>query len=161
MKKKFRDGIAENIKTHGWHGVAVFAAVDDPDADEMVPFTYSIGLTEQNLPEMVIFGIPSGGKPINSAIDDIKKNGIPEDGKLTDLDGVHCAYRVMPPKLASEQHTCQAEVYYGRSVPVTQIVWADENGKFPWDADCDSDVAKMQSQIIDFRKEVTAKLSMH
>ena len=122
----------------------------------MAPFGYSIGMAEHGLPEFIIFGLENAAHAlISSAIremrDDLK--AAPADGSVTnELATVPMVYRDVPAEDAAKEHTVQAEVRYGRAVPVVQIVWPDRNGRFPWDPGCEPAVARVQSEIVDWTR---------
>ena len=153
---EIQQDIAENIAKYGWHFMAVYSPADD--SEPLAPFGYSIGMAEHGLPEFIIFGLDTNvaHSLISSAIremrDDLK--AAPADGSVTnELATVPMVYRDVPAEDAAKEHTVQAEVRYGRAVPVVQIVWPDRNGKFPWDSGCEPAVARLQSEIVDWTHE--------
>ncbi len=140
-----RDYIEHCIRKAGWAGIGVSG---DPG------WNYTIGLTERGQPELVVFGLPPaiGHAVLANAItrlDDIR------DGAM--LDGIATAYpaafREIPSEEANDRFLVQANHFYGRTVPVIQLVWPDRAGLFPWQRGCDARMASMQSQVVDFRAE--------
>ncbi len=135
------------IDEYGWALMGVF----DPD-DEEPSFTYSTGILETlGDPEVIIFGLKSdtrkwlcneyGNKLRNGRqlkpdcdIDDFIE-GYPI--RLIDVDTTR-------PEVFAD-HLCWAHWYYGRrDFPVRQLVWPDQEGRFPWDPDCGEDFRKLQ-----------------
>lgn len=144
--------VRTDIMRYGWHDIGVFPTVDEPG----VPFNYTIGLTERGLPELIIFGLPgtAAHQLLRCAIADIERDGEISDGALTDqvLRDYLCVYRELPRALASVEHMCWADAYYAdrQDVRMFQVVWPDRNGRFPWEAGCET--AACQCEIIDWRQ---------
>src|SRR5215204_4600967 len=137
---KIQQDIAENIVKYGWHFMGVFSPADDPKP--LAPFGYSIGMAEHGLPEFIIFGLrqDQAHAVVSNAVSEMRDNlkAAPADGHVTnELASVPMIYRDVPAEDAAKEHTVQAEVRYGRAVPVVQIVWPDRDGKFPWEPGCD------------------------
>lgn len=115
-------------------------------------WNYTVGLTARGKPELIVFGLPpkSGHGVLANAVrrlDDIR------DGAVLDgiASGFPMAFRGIPAAKANERFLVQAGHYYGRAVPVIQVVWPDHKGLFPWQHGCDPRMAATQSQVTDFR----------
>lgn len=151
----YHDLVRESIKTHGWHGQHVFPSEDETGA----PFNYTIGLTERDLPELIVFGLPPhiGHLVLRDLIKHIDKAGSePLDHEVLDdvISGFNAVTRTLPPA-AMDSHLCQAKYFFeGREVRAMQLVWPDPEGHFPWDIHCNPRMAALQSEIVDFTKEI-------
>jgi hypothetical protein len=131
--------------------MGVFPTADSPGP----PFTYTVGLVEKGMPEFIIIGLPAdvAHTLIATAIKRFEKhgnkdpNGFPDMLVDTELANMPAIYRVLDPEKACADHATMARVWAGHAVPVTQIVWPDPAGKFPWEEGCDPAMAKAQSAI--------------
>lgn len=142
--------IKSDIARYGWSGIFVF----DSDADRP-PFLYTIGLTEIDLPEILVVGLPpdiAHGMVISAIKDMLDEGYVPKDGTVTEkvLTGYKVRYRDLDANLARTHYACQAFFYYEnfagpRTPSVIQLVWPDEQGRFPGETDCAGWVADAQT----------------
>jgi hypothetical protein len=161
MAKKLIDFVAKKIahvdygelgnliRRHGWHSLCVIPDADEPD----VPWEYTIGLTEIGLPELILFGMPyrQSHPVLHGAVEQMQAHGRPADDWRSQgvILGFEVSFRALPAFVLTE-FACQAAYYYEGSpytVDVMQVVWPDKAGLFPWDAGCNADYARRQSQI--------------
>lgn len=101
-------------------------------------FAYTIGLTSQGLPEIIVFGMPQqyAAYFLNEIARIMREQGEPADGAAnTDLGAVPIAFKTVLPGRA-EEFAFQA-VYYYDEKPIKprfkQMVMADRAGKLPWE----------------------------
>ncbi|BCL14684.1 DUF4262 domain-containing protein [Micromonospora sagamiensis] len=123
----------EHIDTIGW---AVTAVVPDPGETDS-PFAYTVGLTERDLPELVIAGLD----PLiaHELLNDMARRVYSGAQSLTHgqrVDDLLVGYdAVIVEGPATEAlHPGAAYARYGNDrVYLQQIVWPDKHGRFPWD----------------------------
>lgn len=117
-------------------------------------WNYTIGLTDRGKPELVVFGLPQrvGHDVLDNAVERLDEI---RDGAILDriATAFPTAFREIPAVEANERFLIQAERFYGRVVPVIQLVWPDPTGLFPWQPGCDARMAAIQSQVVDYREE--------
>ena len=130
-------------------GVHAVMAVHDPKYN----FAYTVGLTEHNLPELLIFGVSGQTANIilNVAAHFMRQNGEFKDGQITDeLGTMPNSFKTLRPDVAT-RYACQAGYRYeARQVKprYLQVVLPDRSGKMPWDAGFDAKhMNKFQPQL--------------
>lgn len=142
------DDIAESVQTHGWHCIAVEGTDDEPG------FTYTIGLCATfGHPEIVIVGLsPRLAHQLSSAlVDDLGKGIVCRPGQpRTDLlEGYAVDFRPVD-RSHIETRLGYAMAFY-RSNPsaltALQLFWPDKRGRFPFELECDPDVARVQPRL--------------
>lgn len=115
------------IAEHGWAVQGVFPTTDAPG----VPFAYTVGLTAQRLPELVIYGLaPAAAHPIlNIAATRMRDEGPLTPGEPVSrvIDGFDVAVR----EVSDPTDLAMARRFYG-AVQALQLVWPDAHGRFPW-----------------------------
>jgi len=106
-------------------------------------FAYTIGLTEQDLPEVIIFGMNQqyAGFYLNEAARIMKEQGAFADGSVNnDLSHLPCGFKEVSAEQA-EGYALQA-LYRYEDCPVPpkfiQMVVPDREGKLPWDEGYDA-----------------------
>lgn len=116
------------IDRYGWAVTAV-------DGDRLhAPFAYTIGLTEQGVPELVITGLPQDGA--YAVLQDVVQHCLAEErlvpGTQPRLEGIEMGLEVveMPHPGA---HLFDAVSLYGKETRALQLVWQDARGRWPWD----------------------------
>jgi len=124
----------DHIDRYGWAVTAVFPTDDNPVA----PFAYTIGLTAHGYPELIIAGLDAGIS--QTLLNDLAKRVF--DGaerftsgqRISDLLVGYEAVIVEGP--ATEAlHPGTAFARYGKhKVRLQQVVWPDQQGRFPWQA---------------------------
>lgn len=143
MKKlnHVRDHMDAMIATHGWAVQAVF----DPEGKEP-SFTYTVGLSRSVLPELIVFGLPGrvAHQFLSHAREYMAEHGMPPLD--TDMDefaeGLPTRFVLVPREKADEFMFAALDRY--PDYTAIQIVWPDEHGRFPWDAECDPAVKDAQ-----------------
>lgn len=143
MDQTFREQIASTIKEYGRQVLGIF----DPEG-KSPEFTYSIGNRDAGKPDLLVLAAEHriAGRIINRVSE---QDGVKfEDGEIVDLGGK------FPIKLAKMDagtrmlYTVQAEEYYQtHDYAVMQVVFADENGKFPGDEGCDPVMVQCQQLV--------------
>lgn len=132
---RFNTQLEEMIASAGWAVIATATVSDD------LPFAYTVGLTTHGLPELVITGLEAAvtHQLLNTAAAMARAGAplthgqrLPEviDGfAMTVLDATEGIERIgVWPGAALER--------YGDSVRLFQLVWPDQNARFPWDPGC-------------------------
>ena len=126
------------VEKFGQGIIGVFAAEDDPNKDGFVPFMYTVGRSERGKPDLVIYGPlrPEHAGTILNMVDEFDKHtpvkagdrlggligtadGTPYDLTLIDVDPEECEMNV-------------ALAMYD-DVTAMQVVWPDDDNKFPWE----------------------------
>lgn len=141
---KVTDKIKNDVREHGMHIIGVMGDASGP------PFSYSIGLyANYKHPEIIICGMDqqTAHTVINCCIGDLIKEGkVFSDGQTSSelLQGYDCAFREVS-VVHYQEYLGQAQWFYqGNAFPCLQCFWPDEQGKFPWDEDADSDCKELQ-----------------
>lgn len=125
--------IRKDIDEIGWSAIGVFPTEDDPGTT----FTYTIGLRDTwDHPEMIVVGLQSelAHGILSSAITGIKEGKKYGPGKYQDLisdpEGapMDALIRVVP---TPGRPLNWARMFHGKNESALQIMWPDENGKFP------------------------------
>jgi len=139
------DDIDRSIVKHGWHAIGV----DDHDP----PFLYTCGLISQfRHPELVILGLDGKtAHPVVASIVKVIRNGtrLEVGARVELLGGLVIAIRAF--------HPSQHELYLGyamaharrhhSTLQALQVLWPDNNGRFPFDLTCDSEVRALQPRL--------------
>jgi hypothetical protein len=130
------------IRRHGWYIQYVYPCdVPEGAGDDVArpAFAYTIGLLGLHHPELLILGVPPGtASGVLNALGDRIRSG--EDllpGQIITFD--KWAHRIIPESVPNPgEIVFAANRYYGRpdpaSVPVLQLSYDDEAGRFPWEA---------------------------
>jgi hypothetical protein len=128
--------IFRNVRKHGCHIVGI--------GDGNPPFDFSIGLyLNYGHPELIIFGLPSDNA--TGIINDVRNRAAAgekfTDGDVSDdlLDEGFKACFWQVPVDAYRDYLGTACWFYAPSwiaFPCLQIVWSDQNGRFPWEEEC-------------------------
>jgi hypothetical protein len=135
MREQIDNQIRERIAKHGWTHIGVFNTEETPADEFGPPFTYSVGLTERGMPEIVILGLPP--KMAMGLINDtvhmwteegVSAFNVPVQGILK---GMPVMYLEVEPEKESWYFSATRRFYGDRVKPV-QMIWPDEDGRFPW-----------------------------
>jgi len=147
-----RKWISGCIEDTGWAAIHVFPTADMPN---LIPFTYTVGLTSSSLPEIILFGMGArqAHAVIASAIENIDLSMVKEGNSYDEVGNLPVEFRNLPSS-AVEEYLCQASSFYtNRSlVRAHQLVWPDAKGRFPWHTDCEPKYATVQSVAVDWRR---------
>ncbi|MFE0028371.1 DUF4262 domain-containing protein [Amycolatopsis sp. NPDC059021] len=98
------------------------------------PWAYTIGLTERKLPELVVTGLPlyPAGSLLNCVAEHACHAEPPEHGEqytLRDGPSIEVVELTEP-----SAHLVMAVGLYGPDIRARQLVYADDDGFWPWDA---------------------------
>jgi Domain of unknown function (DUF4262) len=141
------DGIAEDIRNHGWSALDVY--------DAAPPFIYTVGLTETwNHPELIVFGMPPKSlSGILSAMVHTIKGGATY-AKAGTYSGILQGDTLIGVRAVDPT---QHQVYLGyamgrvwvtnRNLEAMQVFWPDKAGKFPYEVGCDLGVYNRQPRL--------------
>lgn len=140
IAKEIRSTIKSNIENYGWHMAAIFPKV----SDEGLPFCYTVGLTDQDLPEIIMIGSinPRNAHVIFSLlIQSWKENGFKaglNDSLIQDHSGKALTVDIAELDAKGErlrgEYALQTFCHYGKNsdkVRFVQIHWPDERGNLP------------------------------
>ncbi|WP_311061595.1 DUF4262 domain-containing protein [Pseudomonas aeruginosa] len=107
-------------------------------AEGTIAMAYTMGLSDQGLPELLLFGI--GGEPameiLNTAADMLRSGELPVDVPVEKLLNLPIVVKAVPPEAAAE-YIVQANGRAGRQLPALQLVWPDPEGRFAWEPQFD------------------------
>jgi hypothetical protein len=129
--KRLHADLDANIEKHGHTHMRVFPTKKNKGGG----FTYSIGLGKKYLPELIITGnlaAPSCMMMIADVAAELRNTGGVKMGRRTDLFNVPVFIRNVTCQYVRDAYVMGAQRRYG-PVRVLQIVWADENGKLPFE----------------------------
>lgn len=130
----FYNGVKENIDKYGVSLTSVF----DPD-DAAPPFTYSIGMSQLQLPELIIQGLPpeSSAATINLIHEMAEQRSFDYSQPCIVTGLLEGGYKLafMPvDERCKKDYTIQVGRYYNSEhYDVVQIVVPDRNNLFPWE----------------------------
>lgn len=142
-RQAYMSWVAAQIGEHGWAVSGVY------DEDQAPPWAYSVGmwLTCQSA-ELVICGIPAKHaaaiiNAIGSRIADGDEIGAGD--VLSDVCPAPLAIRQVDLSWRTTSLFAASDEFYGFvRPPYLQVVWADKNGRFPWEPGFQSGFQRMQ-----------------
>jgi hypothetical protein len=127
------------IDTTGWAVMHVLPTDDDPDTT--APFTYTVGLTAHDYPELITAGLPP--QVAHSLLNDLarrvydKAERFTHGQRISDLIAGYNAIIIDGPP-TDDLLPGMAIARYGRDqIRLQQLVWPDQQGRFPWDSGYD------------------------
>lgn len=126
--------VERTVREHGW---AVEYVTGEPE-ERHAPFAYTIGLTNLDHDELIIFGVraETAGPVLNELGDRIRAGGVVLSGELqTFEDWPHRLHALELPN--PEELLLGACRYYQHPVAALQLVWDDRWGHFPWEPEYD------------------------
>lgn len=130
----YLDQVAATIRDAGWAMQAVRAT---EHSDIKFDYVYTIGLIARNCTtELLIAGLPykKGAEVINQiAMNMLNRGQLIAPAEWPLKDGFVLKSKTFAPRVAGELHIGVARAFYGQDVVVTQYVWPDANGLYPWD----------------------------
>ena len=133
--------VISNINEFGWHCVNV---IED---DGHPPWSYTIGLYETwQHPELIVIGRSraTSHAMLKTFADDIELNCEPDLSDMNLLIGMKCHYIEVNPRYYSDYVGFALWYYRKRHFPLLQIVWPDNDGMYPWDANLPSTFREWQ-----------------
>lgn len=135
--------IKSTIRRYGWTieyiggGMCTAPGCDGGPDDEGPPFAYTVGLFGMGHPELLVFSLDphTTCHVINDLGERVRGDEALMSEQMVTVDGV----RVIPEEVPNPgEIVFGANRYYQRpdefSVPVLQLSYDDELGRFPWDA---------------------------
>jgi hypothetical protein len=124
--QEYFDELRETIRKHGW--VVQFVE------DDRRPFAYTIGLHDRGLPELVVTGMTSlhSAHTLNAVATAAVDGSVYKPGEHIAL-GQRMVLEVVEVE-HPDAHLNFAIALCGPEVRALQLVWADEHGRWPWDA---------------------------
>lgn len=132
---EFDSRVLHLIRQQGW---TVLTIPEDPEGPG---FAFTVGLwANDQHPELILIGQPPDvmERTLSAACQAVhggKRRWRDGDVTLGVLDGPICQFVVVP-ELAYRDYLEYALWLYGNGVfPALQCVWADAQGRFPWDPD--------------------------
>lgn len=149
--------VLDNIRDHGCQVQYVF----DPEG-KLPDFSYSIGFpVSVGQPEVIVLGLPN--KLMHSMVNEVRRQCaeglVLRDGAVVSglLEGFDCVLRHVVNAAAIAEHFGWA-IWYHRSqhgkelTEAYQIVWPGaQQGLFPWEPGCHSDVIALQPALYETR----------
>lgn len=137
------------IATFGWMVRGVFPTEDDPGP----PFSYTVGLHDKGLPELIVIGL-------NLEVGTMLLNDVAQhclqaqaDGRGLPLGLVELERWPMPAfllaadtQLAEEMATAASGRSHG-SARYVQVCIPDKHGKFPWEPGCSESFKAIQAVL--------------
>ena len=130
IARRIRAAITNNIASHGLHIQHVMGSENSPR------FSYTIGMTNIDAPELIVFGLPPEAVhgPIMEYFNQLRMCHRPKDGRtIQDLWSVTMLLEAVDNNEAAP-HTVQADAYFedmGKQPTYKQMLWPDQNGKYP------------------------------
>mgnify|MGYP003467356498 CR=1 FL=1 len=130
IARRIRAMITSNIASAGLHIQHVMGSEESP------PFSYTIGMTNIGAPELIVFGLPP--QAVHGAImeyfNELRMCHRPKDGhRIQDLWSVTMLLESVENNEAAV-YTVQADAYFedkGKKPTYKQMLWPDQNGKYP------------------------------
>lgn len=135
--------VADIIRRHGWFiqyvggGLCTHPGCDCSD-DDGPPFAYTVGLFGLGHPELLVFGVDHGTAQgvLNDLGDRVRAGTALLAGQMITFD--RWPHRIVPEPVPNPGDIVySANRFYDRpdevSVPVLQLSYDDEEGRFPWE----------------------------
>lgn len=134
--------LAADVEQHKW----VVLKIGTPGGDE---YGYSVGLTRSfGHPELVVTGLDDDTMQelINEVGEAIEAGEAFHDGDVSPefLEGYDVTFRAVPPALRATHFAHADRFYAGRDFALLQIIYPDDQRRWPWDAGVAADFRKGQ-----------------
>jgi len=139
------DKVREDIRTHGWSDMSIFPVKEDGT----VAFNYSVGFTVRDHPEVMVMGLDYRTMHgiLGTVYEQIKSGTrfIPD----TYFNFVLNKHRVAFVEVTNivedtEYPMSMSRRIMGPDVKGLQLVWPDENDRFPWDPEFNPKMRDLQ-----------------
>ena len=142
-----RKAIAD-VEEHGWHVLKVLADSEGPG------FAYTVGLYHSfRHPELIVVGLPPevAHNVLNIAGEAIRRGmRYSEAVQTSDLfEDRACRFRRMPEGQYPNYLGWDLWFYDGPAFPALQLIWPDQEGRWPWEPTVDPGVREIQPVIED------------
>lgn len=140
----FMEKLEQNIREYG---VAILGTSTDI-AGRGVSMTYTIGLADAGLPEIVTFGLPMHVAQVllNQAAVMLREGKLRLDAAVEELGNLPLVFKNAPAHSVVD-FIVQANNRAGRNLPALQMFWPDQAGHFPWDKGFDKRFKGMQPML--------------
>ena len=137
-----------DVQNHGWHVLKVMEDGEGP------AFAYTVGLHHSfGHPELIIVGLsPDVGHSVLNLAGELIRRGVRySEGVQSDdfLENRACVFRRMPESQYRNYLGWALWFYDGASFPALQMIWSDQEGRWPWDPSVDANVREVQPVIED------------
>jgi hypothetical protein len=124
--------VRSKISEHGWALQHI-----DPADQEDLPFTYTVGLANAGLPELIIVGLPF---PVSAGyLNHFAKLSLSSELTPGDRHDVQTPSKIVRWLVArvspgnASQYLGVAEAIHGAPVAGLQLIWPDTDGRLPGD----------------------------
>jgi len=132
MQSELVKKLTDDVARHGWHCMQVMEDSSGPG------YSFTVGFFQTyKHPELMIMGLPAdvSHQILGLASEQIGKGHVYRAGSLDDtlLEGKDCKLQSIP-EAAYRKYLGLAQWFYRESkssFPALQILWPDENGKYP------------------------------
>ncbi len=134
------------IEEHGWF----IALVGDESSIVPKHFAYTIGMpTTQNHPELIMLGLSPDAMPtmLNTLGARIAKGQLFSSVLATPIQGLTCQAKPVHPTWYRDYLGYGLWYHGDENFEVMQVFWPDNEGRYPWNADCDPEVIGMQPNL--------------
>lgn len=135
-RDEFEQRVLDDIARVGWSDIGVFPTKDMPG----VPFNYTVGLHNYDHPEILIMGLPN--EQLHGVLG-AAYNAIKSGTRFTPdmyynfvLNG-HRVACVENLDYLGDYPMTMANALNGDGMRAVQLVWPDQNDRFPWHSDFD------------------------
>lgn len=132
------------------HGMSIIITECDLGNGHSTYLSYTVGLSDINLPEIFVFGIdPDNASYIlNSAANLAKSYELKTDVPVTEVCNLAVMFKAVEPSSA-EEYIRMANNRARQSLPAIQLVWPDADGVFPWETGYDESLRNAQPLAFD------------
>lgn len=103
---------------------------------QVLSMSYTVGLAEKGLPEIVVFSIPAqhAAVMLNTAAEMLENGKLPLDVPINEIANMPAYFKSIKPE-ATVGFLNIANNRAGKPVDAIQLVWPDVDGKFMWEDD--------------------------
>lgn len=128
--------LTDLIEKHGWAVQGVFPTQDDPDH---MAFSYTVGLTEKDKPELYLdtLGPNQGTAILNACAQAVADGIVPLHGDTLDVE-FSVPFRWHGPISSREAEMNMCHRLYVE-IEAWQVLWPDTEGKYPGDEGYDAE----------------------
>lgn len=115
-----------------------------PDG-QMISMSYSVGLSDMGLPELITFGIPAETARflLNTSAKKMKNGQLKTAVAMEEIANSPLFFMPVP-KERTDGFLNVANSRAGRDLDAIQLIWPDAKGRFPWDDNFNEDHRKAQ-----------------
>ncbi len=125
--------VIKDVTSRGWHVMKVLEDEDEPE------FAYTIGLFHSfKHPELIVVGLPLdlAHQVLNAAGETIRRGAQYAHGSFSReiFERHDSAFRQIQPESSVNYLGWNLWFYDGKYFPALQLIWPDDEGRWPWDA---------------------------